>query len=319
MDTPVLAQVTRSGVVESLHSGSLVLLDADGSVTIAAGDVTSPVYPRSSLKPMQAVAALESGADLAGPLLALAAASHAAEPFHVAGVREILGRAGLPVDALGCPPDVPLDPAVHAAALRANDPTDPRLWMNCSGKHAGMLLACVASGWPTDTYLDPAHPLQRRAVAEVADATGEPVTHLGVDGCGAPAATVSLTGLARAFAAFVRADADSPRGRVAAAMRAHPEYVSGTRRPDTWLMQGLPGALAKGGAEGVLALALPDGRALALKIADGTQRAVWPVAVGALRAAGVETEVFARLADAPMLGGGRPVGAVEARPLPATP
>ncbi|MFI5954395.1 asparaginase [Cryptosporangium sp. NPDC051539] len=312
---PVLAQVTRSGFVESRHRGSLVVLDTAGRVNTARGDVTSPIYPRSTLKPMQAVAMLQAGADLDGPLLALAAASHAAEPFHVDGVRRILERAGLGADALGCPPGAPLDPVVAEEVLRANDPTDPRLWMNCSGKHAGFLLACVASGWPTESYLDPAHPMQARATAEMADASGEAVSHLGVDGCGAPAATMSLTGLARAFAAFVRAEPASARGRVAAAMRAYPEYVAGTRKPDTWLMRGVPGALAKGGAEGVVAMALPDGRAVAVKIDDGAQRAIWPVAVAALRTLGVDAPVLDRLAEAPLLGGGLPVGAVEALPL----
>ncbi|WP_240746540.1 asparaginase [Cryptosporangium phraense] len=309
---PVLARVTRSGIVESRHHGSLVVLDTAGEVHTARGDVTSPVYARSSLKPMQAAAMLESGADLSGELLALAAASHAAEPFHVDGVRAILDRAGLPVDALRCPPGTPLDPVVAEAVLRAGDPTDPRLWMNCSGKHAGFLLACRTSNWATGSYLDVGHPLQARVAAEIAGAAGEPVAHLGIDGCGAPTAALGLTGLARAFGAFVRAEPSSARGRVAAAMRAHPEYVAGTRRPDTWLMRGVPGALAKGGAEGVVAVALADGRALAVKIEDGSQRAVWPVAVAALRALGVDAPVLDRLARAPMLGGGAEVGAVEA-------
>ena len=311
----VLAQVTRSGVVEGYHHGSLVLLGADGSVSYAAGDVTTPMYPRSSLKPMQASAVLRAGAELTGPLLALATASHAGEPFHLAGVRQILSRAELPVEALGCPPDRPLDSDVWETMLRDGDKTDQRLLHNCSGKHAAMLLACVIAGWPIESYLDSGHPLQRLTVEEIEEASGEPITHTGVDGCGAPAAMISLTGLATALRRFALADPGSERGRVATAMREHPEYVSGSRQSDTALMRHLPGALAKGGAEGVQAVALPDGRALALKISDGAKRAVGPVTAAALRRLGVEAPVLDRLADAPMLGGGEPVGAVEALPL----
>ena len=312
---PVLANVTRSGVVEGRHRGSLVLLDAEGAVVHAAGEVTSPIYPRSCLKPMQAAAVLRAGADLTGAELALAAASHAGEPFHVAGVRQILSRAELGVDALQCPPDKPLDVAVWETMLRDGDTTDRRLLMNCSGKHAAMLLACVAAGWPVESYLASAHPLQRLIAEEIEDAAGERVTHTGVDGCRAPTAMLTLSGLATAYRRFALADPGSERGRVATAMREHPEYVSGTRRPDTALMAHLPGALAKGGAEGVLAVALPDGRALALKIEDGAQRAVWPVAVAGLRRLGVEAPVLDRLADAPVLSGDRRVGSVEALPL----
>jgi L-asparaginase II len=312
---PVLAHVTRSGFVESRHHGSLALLDADGSVAYAAGDVTSPIYPRSSLKPMQAAAVLRAGAPVEGRLLALAAGSHAGEPFHVAGVRQLLSAAELPVDALRCPPSQPLDTAVWEKMLADGDDTDRRLLMNCSGKHAAFLLACVTAGWPTKNYLDAAHPLQRLVADEISSAAGEPIAHTGVDGCGAPTATLSLTGLATAYRAFALASLDTVRGQVAGAMREHPQYVSGTRQPDTALMAHVPGALAKGGAEGVLALALPDGRAVALKIDDGAKRAAWPVAVAALRRLGVEAPVLNRLAEAPTFGRGEPVGAVEALPL----
>jgi L-asparaginase II len=310
---PVLAQVVRSGRVEGRHRGALVITDALGSVLSATGDVTGPVYPRSSLKLMQASAVLRAGAPLEGPLLALAAASHSGEKFHVDGVLQILHRAGLPVDALQCPPGVPLDPQEHAARLRAGDTTDARLLMNCSGKHAAMLLACVTAGWPTDTYLEPSHPLQQLIAAEIADAAGEPVAHTGVDGCGAPAGMISLTGLAAAFRSFALAEPASPRGRVAAAMRAHPAYVAGTRRSDTWLMAAIPGTLAKVGAEGVQGLALADGRTLALKIDDGAARAVGPVVVQALRGLGIDAPVLDRLLDEGLLhGGGGVVGAIEA-------
>ncbi|WP_165984883.1 asparaginase [Streptomyces sp. YIM 98790] len=308
---PVLAEVVRSGFVEGHHRGALVLLEADGSVRRAVGDVTSPVYPRSSNKPMQAAAALRAGAALTGPRLALAAASHAGEEFHQRLVREMLADAGLDETALGCPPDLPLDrPAAEAQLAAGHGRT--RTAMNCSGKHAGMLTACVAAGWSTADYLDPGHPLQQLIRESVEAATGEPVAHTGTDGCGAPLLAFSLTGLARAFRSYVLAAPGTPGRQVADAMRAHPEYVAGTRQTDTAVMRAVPGALAKAGAEGVQALALPDGRALAFKIEDGNSRARGPVLAAALAGLGVEAAGLDGIAASPLLGGGRPVGAVRA-------
>ncbi len=308
---PVLAEIVRSGFVEGHHRGSLVVLDADGAVALALGDVTSPVFPRSSNKPMQADAMLRAGLDLEGELLALAAASHAGEDFHVAGVREILARAGLDESALRTPPDLPLDREAADALLRGGGRREP-VRMNCSGKHAAMLAVCVRNGWPVDSYVDPGHPLQRLVVEVVGEAAGESVTDVGVDGCGAPLASLTLTGLARAYRSFVLAPPGSTQRRVADAMRAHPEYVGGTRRPDTWLMRDVPGALSKAGAEAVQAVALPDGRAVAFKIDDGGGRAVGPVLARALRTMGVGEEAVRRIADSPLLGGGRRVGEVRA-------
>jgi L-asparaginase II len=185
--------------------------------------------------------------------------------------------------------------------------------MNCSGKHAAMLATCVINHWPTTDYLAPDHPMQRASRAAVERLSGEPVRHDAVDGCGAPLYGISLVGLARAFRAAVLAAPATPERRVADAMRAHPEYVSGTDRLDTDLMAGVPGLLAKGGAEGVQAVALPDGRAVALKVGDGDheRRAVGPVLVAALRRLGVEASVLSRYAESPLLGGGHPVGAVR--------
>jgi L-asparaginase II len=309
----VLAEAVRSGFAESRHRGSLVLLEADGSVRLALGDVTSPVFPRSSNKPMQAAAALRAGAELDGELLALAAASHSGQPFHLEGVRKILAGAGLSESALRTPPDLPLDREEAEAWQRAGR-APASIAMNCSGKHAAMLAACAANGWPQATYRDPDHPLQRLVREVVEEATGERVAAVGVDGCGAPVLAFSLTGLARAFRAYVLAPPGSEPRRVADAMRAHPEYVAGTRRHDTWLMRDVPGALSKTGAEAVQAVALPDGRALALKIDDGNQRALGPVLARALALldAPAPAPALARIADAPLLGGGVRVGEVRA-------
>jgi L-asparaginase II len=308
---PVLAEVVRSGFVEGRHRGSLVLLAADGSVQLALGEPDVPVFPRSSNKPMQAAAVLRAGLDLSGERLALAAASHSGEDFHLDLVRKMLAEHGLTADDLQTPPDLPLDRVAAEAYLAAGDVRD-RVTMNCSGKHTAMLAACVLNGWPTETYLDPDHPLQQLVHTVVEEASGERVAAVGTDGCGAPLMAISLTGLARSFRHFVLADASTAERRVADAMRAHPEYVAGTRRPDTWLMRGVPGALSKMGAEAVQAVALPDGSALAFKIDDGGVRALGPVLARALVLLGVEAEVLDRIGRAPLLGGQAEVGGIRA-------
>jgi len=307
-----LAEIVRSGFVEGWHDGRLVALAADGSVEFAYGDVEAVMMPRSSNKPMQAVAMLENGLDLTGELLALAAASHAGEPFHLEGVRKILAGVGLDERMLACPPDWPLAEQAKLALVRAGGDKQ-RVTMNCSGKHAAMLATCVINHWPTADYLAPDHPMQRASRSAVERLSGEQVHHDAVDGCGAPLYGISLVGLARAFRTAVLAAPATPERRVADAMRAHPEYVSGTDRLDTDLMAGVPGLLAKGGAEGVQAVALPDGRAVALKVGDGDheRRAVGPVLVAALRRLGVEAPVLSRYAESPLLGGGHPVGAMR--------
>ncbi|MER0447231.1 asparaginase [Streptomyces sp. Edi4] len=308
---PVLAEVVRSGFVEGHHRGSLVVLAADGSVEFALGDPAAPVFPRSSNKPMQAAAVLRAGLDLSGQRLAIAAASHSGEGFHLDLVRTMLAEHGLSPDDLQTPPDLPLDAAEAETYLAAGHVRD-RLTMNCSGKHAAMLAACKLNGWDLGTYLDPAHPLQRLAHDSVEAAAGEPVASVGTDGCGAPLMAISLTGLARAFRTFATAAPDTVEGRVAEAMRAHPEYVAGTRRPDTWLMREVPGALSKMGAEAVQAFALADGRALAFKVDDGAIRSLGPILARALRLMGVDAPVVERIGRAPLFGGAAEVGEIRA-------
>ncbi len=308
--SPVLAEVVRSGFVEGRHRGSLVVLAADGSVEYALGDPDAPVYPRSANKPMQAAAMLRAGLELSGERLALAAASHSGESFHLDLVRTMLAEFGIPEDGLQTPPDLPLDP-VEAESYLASGQVRDKVTMNCSGKHAAMIAVCVANGWPVESYLAPEHPLQQLVLRTVEEASGESVAHVGTDGCGAPLMALTLTGLARAFRSFVLAEPGTPERRVADAMRAHPEYVAGTRRPDTWLMRAIPGALSKMGAEAVQAVALPDGRALAFKIDDGALRALGPVLARALELLGVDSPVVARIADEPLLGGGRRVGEIR--------
>jgi L-asparaginase II len=275
------------------------------------------MFPRSSNKPIQAAAMRACGLAADGELLALAAASHSGEEFHVTGVRKILASAGLTEDALQCPPALPLDEIALRHYLGAGGKPD-RVHMNCSGKHAAMLATCVTTGWPTGTYRDPSHPLQREIKAELGRLAGEGVAATGVDGCGAPLFAVSLTGLARAFRALVLADPDSGERKVADAVRAYPEWTSGSNRSERALHQAVPGLLVKSGAEGVQAFALADGRAGTVKMEDGGARAIPAVTVALLRLLGVDRdpgvdrEALDRIADLPVLGGGRPVGEIRA-------
>jgi L-asparaginase II len=303
----LLAEVVRSGYVESVHHGAVVALRPDGSVALSLGDVMRPWFGRSANKPLQAAALLDAGFLPADEEeLALAAASHSGEPGHVTVVRRVLGELG--DEALRCPADLPLDADAAREVLRSGGGPQ-RVTMNCSGKHAAMLRTCVVRGWPLATYLDPGHPLQQAVRAGVEGLAGEPVRHVAVDGCGAPQHALSLLGLARAFARLVTGD--GAVRRVAGAMRAHPWHVGGTGRDVTRLIEGVPGLVAKDGAEGVFAAALPDGSAVAVKVHDGAARARTPVLVAALRVLGAEAPVLAELATAPVLGGGVPVGEVR--------
>jgi L-asparaginase II len=309
-----VAAVVRSGFVESVHHGTVVVLDPSGRELLAVGDPQAPVFPRSSNKPVQAAAMVRAGLDVEDPLLALAAASHSGEPEHLDGARKLLASAGLTEADLQNTPDLPYDPGERTRWL-ATGQRPSSVAQNCSGKHAAMLATCLAAGWDPRSYLDPQHPLQRLMAQVLAELAQEPVTHVGVDGCGAPVMAVSLTGLARAFSALVRADVGTAEHRVAAAVRGFPRMVGGSRRDVTALMQAVPGLLAKDGAEAVYAAALGDGTAVALKIADGGSRARPVVMAEALRVAGVDPQLVAFLDDAPVLGHGRPVGAVRALPL----
>ena len=284
----VLAEIVRSGFVEGHHYGSVVALAADGSTAYAAGDVTSQVLPRSCNKPLQAVGMLRAGLDLDGELLAVACASHSGEPFHIDAVRRILAGAGLDESLLQTPPDFPLDDDSREAVVRAGGHREPVL-MNCSGKHAAMLATCVVNDWDLATYREPDHPLQRAIIAAFSDLTGEPVTTVAVDGCGAPLFSASLTGLARGFAAVATAT-DGPEHRVAEAIRAHPAFVSGTTRDERALLTAIPGAIGKAGAESCYAVALPDGRSFALKHDDGAPRARAVTMAALLQRLGVDTE-----------------------------
>lgn len=303
-----LAILSRSGLDESRHLGAAVVVAPDGSVLRQLGDGTAVVYGRSSLKLFQALAVLRSGVSLEGAQLVLATASHAGTAEHVAVVRSLLERAGLPEDALQCPVDWPLDSASRSAAS-----APLRVTMNCSGKHSAFLLACVENGWPTDSYLDPAHPLQRRIRATVEEFAGEPIAHAGIDGCGAPVFATSLHGLAKAVGRITSSQ-DPFAAVLSDAILCNAWALDGAGRANTVVIEQL-GLVAKGGAEGVLVIGAPNGTAVALKMLDGSARATTLVALHLLASVGVITESEAERVSAlttdPVLGGGLPVGNIR--------
>lgn len=278
----LLGTVHRGWVAESHHRGRLCIVGPEG-LRLALGDMATPILPRSALKPFQVVAMLRSGLDLQGELLALAGASHVGQDIHLAGVLEILSRSGLTVADFQHTPDLPYDPEALRAWHRAGRGKEP-LAHNCSGKHAAMLRTCLLARWGMEDYRDPSHPLQsaiRAAIEEYCAVAGEPV----VDGCTAPAFATTLPGLAAGFGR-IASEQSGPGLLVADAFRQHPEYTSGVGHPITKLTAQVPGAVAKIGAEGVLAVGLPDGTGIALKLSDGMGRGRFEVMDAVLRALG---------------------------------
>ncbi|OLZ43884.1 asparaginase [Amycolatopsis keratiniphila] len=286
-----LVHLLRDGMVEGVHHGSAVVLAPDGRVLFSAGDVEAAFYPRSAAKPLQATAMARLGVELSPAGFAVGAASHSGEEIHLAEVLKTLDGAGLTAEDLRTPEDLPFDP-VERDAWVASGRTASRLVHNCSGKHAAMLATCRRHGWSTEDYLDAAHPLQRAIAECVEELTGQRIPKVAVDGCGAPLFAVSLRGLARAVGKIAAAAPGTPEGLVAEGIRKHPELVAGTRRDVTALMRAVPGLIAKDGFEAVQVAALPDGTAIAIKIADGGDRARRPVLAAALALCGVDPNVL---------------------------
>lgn len=321
-DAVELAVVERSGFVESRHAGAAVVLSPEGEIVAQHGNADALILPRSSLKPLQAVASLTAGAALEGEQLAVGTASHSGTDRHAEVVREILAAGGLTEDDLGCPPAWPSDAATRREMI-SDHAAESRIRMNCSGKHALMLRACVATGWPTAGYLDPAHPLQVHIREVVERLTGEKIAHTSVDGCGAPVHAITLTGLARGIHRIGSASERSPfalhrvAGALVRAVRENPWTIAGPGEPDTIAIETL-GVFAKGGAEGVMVMVAPNGATVALKMLDGNGRAATIVAATLLARAGALTDadVATLTAALPLsvLGGGQPVGAVRVAP-----
>jgi L-asparaginase II len=310
-----LVRIVRSGVEESVHLGHVAVCDADGRNLASAGDPSRRTFFRSCAKPFQAAVSFGViGDDLPDLLAAVVCASHNGEPVHVRAVRRVLSMAGLEVAALRTPPAFPID---RSAARGMAEPAS--IFHNCSGKHAGMLLACVRAGWDTDGYRRAGHPLQRRVGRAVALASGaEP--GMGVDGCGVPVHAVSLAAIATAYARLATperlGDLATHAVRATGAMRAEPYLVGGRSRLDTTLMEAAKGLVVKEGAEAMAcAVDVGAGIGVALKVADGGDRAVGPALVAVLEQVGLLTGAArARLrsvAAPPVRGGGRRVGSVE--------
>jgi L-asparaginase II len=309
-----MVRVVRSGLEESVHEGDLAVVDAEGRVVAWAGEPERVLFARSSMKPLQATVSTSlAPLDWTDREVAVMCASHNAEPVHLEAVRAVLARGGVPEEALLCPAVRPWDDE-----RLGEDPGRRRINSDCSGKHAGMLSACVAQGWPTESYRDRDHPLQSRVLEAVRTASGQASLHLGVDGCGVVVHALPLSAMATIYARLARPERLGElvpfARRAVEAMRAEPYLVAGRDRPDTALMQVAPGVIAKGGAEGLMCVAVLDrGLGVALRIRDGGGgRGSGPAAIHALRALDVlsdedleRLEPFARPA---VLGGGVPVG-----------
>ncbi|WP_431795871.1 asparaginase [Microbacterium enclense] len=319
-DAAELAVVERSGFIESRHHGVAVVLAPDGSEHLALGDPSAHFLPRSSMKPLQALACLSAGADLVGERLALSMASHCGTERHVEVARGILESAGLTEDDLGCPAAWPTDTQSRDELVRDHGVPSP-LRMNCSGKHAAMLLTCVTNGWTTADYLDPQHPLQVHIREVIERLVGERITTTAIDGCGAPVYAMSLTGLARAIQRLATSSERSPfalhrsAGTLVRAVRENPWTIDGPGRPDTIVIERL-GVFSKMGAEGVQVMAAPNGTTVALKMLDGSNRAGHAVALRLLERAGALDAAAAAdaLSALPLtvLGGGQQVGVIRA-------
>ena len=264
-----LAVVERSGFVESRHIGSAVVVAPDGETVIRIGAPEVPVFVRSCLKPLQALASLELGAPLQGETAAIASASHKAESGHIRIVKDMLRAGELEETDLRCPSVRPADPEYRMLARNHGSEKSP-LYYNCSGKHAAFLLAARHNQLSTADYLDPAHPVQQR-VAEVAERLcGSTPVHWGVDGCGAPVPAMPLSLLARGISRFSQGCTPDSQ-RIMDAILAHPWVIDGHKKSNATVIEKL-GILAKAGAEGCLVMGTPEGWAVAVKCLDGSGR-----------------------------------------------
>jgi L-asparaginase II len=289
---PVLVEVTRGTLVESRHRGAIAVLDARGGVVEEAGDIDTPIFPRSAIKPLQTLLLVESGAadhfGLTEEHLTLASASHNGEPMHVERVTAWLARLWLSIDDLECGAQLPLHvPSAEALALSGQMPTAAH--NNCSGKHAGFLSVCVHKGWPTKGYTHPDHPVQQALLTLFEELAGASLADAprGIDGCGIPVFGYTLRQMAHALAQLAdpsglpAARAEACR-RIQAAIPKNPMLIAGSGRFDSAVLSTVGHDLVlKGGAEGVHAAALPArGLGIALKVDDGARRAS-QIAMGA--------------------------------------
>jgi len=299
----------RSGLPESSYDVTVYATDVDGATLFASGDPDRPLFYRSAIKPFQLTAAIEAGLELPPEHLAVASASHGGWPVHLAIVRQILRGAGLDESALQTPPSWPLAQGARDLQVARGERSPLPIFHNCSGKHAGFLAACVAAGWPTDSYLDPSHPLQQAILGVVRDATGVDPEPVGVDGCGAPTLRGSVRGLARGFATL----SSSPRFRTAAdAVSRFPALVADNARADGMLARWWGGPV-KVGAEGQIGIGR-HGIGIAAKTDAGKSEVAVAAVIAAADRLGLVSDVMRSGLEneiaPPLLGAGRPVGAI---------
>jgi L-asparaginase II len=269
----VLAKVTRGDLVESLHLGHLIVLNADGSTYLSKGSPELPIYPRSAVKSLQAAAMLKAGLKVDADELAIICASHSGSQSHIDLVTKMLTSRDISISQLKNAVDKPLG---EKEKISWGDKAPNQLAQNCSGKHAGMLITCQQNGWDMKSYLDLDHPLQIAIKNEIEMLACEKVSAVSVDGCGAPLFAISLIGLARAISKLVKST-DIVYQQIVSASTKFPELVAGDGRLTTRMMQSVPGLFMKEGAEGVQVCALSDGRVIAIKIIDGSWRPVAPI------------------------------------------
>ena len=306
-----LAIVSRSGVDESVHFGALVALNSDGSIAFSVGDPEVTVFPRSATKPFQALAMVRAGLKLPAEQLALVCASHSGQAIHQQTARDILATVNLDETALLNTAGFSIHVPTAHEVIRSGGGKTP-IQMDCSGKHAGMLATCVLNGWTTDNYLHPEHPLQIAITNTITDVTGVAPVAIGTDGCGAPAHVIPLLHLARAMRALAVGDA-GPEGRqVFDAMEQFPHMVAGDDRHVTAIASAIPGLAAKDGADSIYVAAMSDGRAVALKLSDGSGRALPTVLLAALQRLGIDVSGVPHTVAEIVLGHGKPVGNVRA-------
>jgi len=269
----VLAEVTRGGVIESLHLGHLIILNSDGTTYLSKGSPELSFYPRSAVKSLQASAMLKAGLTVSDEELAIVCASHSGNQIHIDLVTKMLADRGIPLSAMGNASDKPLG---EKEKITWGDKAGTQLTQNCSGKHAGMLITCQQNGWDLGTYLEMGHPLQIAIKNEIELLAGEKVSTSTFDGCGAPLFAISLTGLAKTFSTLVKSN-DLVYKQIVTACTKYPELVAGEGRLTTRMMRAVPGLFMKEGAEGIEICALTDGRVIAMKIIDGSWRPVAPI------------------------------------------
>jgi len=305
-----LAIVSRGGVDESVHFGALVALHSHGEIAFSVGDPQVTIFPRSATKPFQALAMVRAGLSLPAEQLALVCASHGGQDIHQDTARSILASVGLDESALLNTPGFCVHvPSAHESIRSGRGKT--ALQMDCSGKHAGMLATCVINGWSTNDYLNTDHPLQIAITETITEVTGASPVAISTDGCGAPAHVIELNRLARAMRALAVGDAGLEGRIILAAMEQFPHMIAGDDRHTTAIASAIPGLAAKDGAESIYVAAMDDGRAVALKLSDGSGRGTATVLLAALQRLGVDVSAVPNSVTEVVLGHGKPVGGVR--------